>query len=49
MINNQNPKNVNNVEIEEDSFENLTIRNRSATVSDRLKNIKNAELERKKK
>ena len=49
MIDSQKTKNENNVENDEDNFENLTIRNRSATVSDRLKNIKNAELERKKK
>ena len=49
MIDSQKTKNENNVENDEDNFGNLTIRNRSATVSDRLKNIKNAELERKKK
>ena len=37
-----------NVKIDEDSFENLSIRNRSSTVSGRLSNIKEMELEKKK-
>ena len=49
MIDNQNIKKDSNIEIDEDNFENVAFRNRSSTVSDRLKNIKNAELERKKK
>ena len=48
MIDNQNIKKE-NAEIDEDSFENVFIRNRSSTVSERIINIKSAELERKKK
>ena len=49
MVERQNSKNGNNIEIDEDSFENVFIRNRSATVSQRLENIKSEDLERKKK
>ena len=51
IINNENILKRNSVEIDEDSFENLNIRNRSSTVTERLSTIEieNSKIEEEKK